>query len=206
MEAASENTGKRKRGRPPILRKDWVGVHPRDGETERGKANDLYAWGAFAHFRDRLEFPKYPERMEEFFWLFGFHPPKPGQRWNENLDGHFRQSVVAELGRIISEWSNGFELALKNARGLCQMDPKPTTKEAMLMLRRWRLGRENKRGNPLELLQRIAKTIDDYCDRYEMNRAWIADDLRLLADWIEEEDAEAERTTPEERQQGEPAA
>jgi hypothetical protein len=60
----------------------------------------------------------------------------------------------------------GADTMIRLAHELCEMDPKPTSQQAVTWLRRWRLDQEDKAGNANDLANVLCKAIDNYLERY----------------------------------------
>jgi len=83
-------------------------------------------------------------------------------KWLYDFNGSMRETVLYELGRIEDdEWIRGW------AKRLCEL--KPTTKEAVAMIRRWRHGKSNSQG-ALALTKMLIGKINDFVHRYPDTR------------------------------------
>lgn len=146
MEAASENPGRRKRGRPkvhPEVVMSYLGaLHP-EVRTERHRSNIAYRFRAIRVLKDD----------PAFTWLCDYAAMARGD------DGAWKPGILAELGRVEDEQD-----MRSLARQLCEL--RPRAKNAVLMIRRWRTGRAP-RGDPINLTSVILKAIDDYRLRHE---------------------------------------
>ncbi len=161
-EAASENTEKRKRGRPKLYigyREDCV--IGSEAKTERGKAEACYAkTAAHALFDHRREYPEVTE------WT-GLYRCEDGKEIVPLGRPQFKTTVLAELGRLIAQYANGKEVALQWSVEILNMKPKPTVKEAMRLLRSWRLGDKRKStGNSEGFAQALLRAAADYLDTH----------------------------------------
>lgn len=149
MENFSKN---RKRGRPPIF--DPVSTELSnaiwdDGpKSRRGLQNYQYMTRALAAMGN--------ERDTKYRWLYS--PEK------------VRFTILYELGRLQDE-----EDIRDFAEQICEMKPK--SKDAVAMIRNWRLGREKTPGNIDTLTQRIIDTLDDYRETHEANLDMVHDAL-----------------------------
>src|ERR1051326_8532599 len=132
-----------------------VGETRRTHRTVQNKHYELRAFGVLGFTGET--FP------EEFRWLCDPEKQKPGRAYCEG----FRRSILAELGRIEDE-----ETLRAAARRMCQLRPK--AREAMVMIRRFRLGGA-KPGDALELANAVIATINDYMRR---RPGLSADDIR----------------------------
>jgi hypothetical protein len=120
-ENVSENTPKRKRGRPPSIDPEMMQLAEQffpDVRTARGRANRVY-----------------------FLQAFGILKNLPGTQWlcstEEEIDAgtsRVKHSILAELGRIADP-----ERFMVAAARLCQL--RPTAREAVAWIRSIRLGR-----------------------------------------------------------------
>ena len=131
-ETVSENSTKRGRGRPVEYRDAETGK-PFDpdmlmifcaGETIRGKQDTLQA--GLAH-----------------------HVLK--EQGRSAAIKQLNKVVLIELGRLIWQYSDGRDWAIKFADALCDTDHGLNAKEAASLVRDWRLNRIA--GDPVELLQ-----------------------------------------------------
>jgi hypothetical protein len=120
-EAASETP---RRGRPPVfsdqLIEFYTGLFP-EIRTRRGIVDLAYGMQALGVLTD----DPHPER---FHWLCDKAAMAAGE------PGASRPSLLTELGRF-----NHDDLIIDYAEQLCALDPKPTTKQAIAMLRQCRL-------------------------------------------------------------------
>lgn len=138
-EAASE---KRKRGRPPIMNKDaaalvdWVAGN--DVKTRRHKLNVYY----------RQRAVKVLVNDPRFTWV------ADEEKMTAGAAGAWKTGILSELGRI-----GNVEDMKAFAQVICELKPK--TKEAILMIRRARLGRENK-PDYSKLVNSLVRALDDY--------------------------------------------
>ena len=143
-ETFSETVSKNPRGRPRLLDATHLALaeFATDAKTLRHKQNVHYRACAFAVLM----------HDERFLWLCD---PKAMQ---ESRPHSFRPTILAELGRISNE-DDLKAIALR----ICEVKPK--TKEAVVMIRRWRLNRSGK-GDALKLANEVIATINDYLARY----------------------------------------
>jgi hypothetical protein len=182
-EAASENQDrpKRKRGRPPV----WtpagreMGKDSSRARTARGQSNHLYAIMAQNQIKALCD--QAPDEQacraawERMSWLANQTTWILSQPRLSPLtavlarDMKVRLSVLTELGRIYFDL--GEEAFRRALDSVLDMQPKPTTKAAVAMLRRWRLeclGKpdEDCAGDADELSIAIQKAIEGYLERY----------------------------------------
>jgi hypothetical protein len=158
-EAASENAVKRRRGRPKLFdefTRTWT--PGTEAKTERGKMEALYARSAARILFDHRH--EHPE-LTEWTGLYQCENGKECIDW-----GSLKITVLAELGRLIEKYQNGEEVAVRWSVQILNMAPKPSVKQAMLMLRAWRLGQERKAGATDALTCKILASIDSYTDSH----------------------------------------
>jgi len=157
-EAASDIPVKRKRGRPKLEIGYREGsVIGSEAKTERGKLEALYARSAaYVLFNHRHEHPE----LTELTGLYKCEDGKEIVNW-----GSSKTTVLAELGRLIEGYKNGEEVAVEWSVKILNMEPKPTVKQAMRLLRAWRLG-HNKTGSTDALTERFLDAAADYVDSY----------------------------------------
>jgi hypothetical protein len=116
MENISE---KRPRGRPrKATRAEWASTIDVHGKSYRRKANYIYEIRAIGRISDDPRFE----------WLCSDGPTIMAGK------GHMRRTILSELGRI-EDAEEREQLALY----LCELQP--TTREAIAILRRYRIGR-----------------------------------------------------------------
>jgi hypothetical protein len=144
-------------------------------KTLRGCQNSEYAWRARQALKDmRAEFPAIEGWCGDEFWL-----------WRGVGVKHV--TVMAELGRIVMTFRDGARLAAQLATQIAAMEPRPVDKEAVAMLRRWRLRnlgkpKEERAGDVEGLTVAIGKAIDDYLGRNPATpRAHVLEALEWLA-------------------------
>jgi hypothetical protein len=166
-----------KLGRPRSLSPEWEEAIRRyfpDIQSQHGRQNQrawIRAIGVLEH--------------RAFRWL--------GDREAVNRgDGHFRRSIMQELGRIDNDD------AMKSvARQICKL--KPRAREAVAMIRRWRLGERRKAGNVLALTDELVGVVNDYLNRHpEMTTRQLrtaAENLAYLIDPDYEPDEPTERNS-----------
>jgi hypothetical protein len=143
-EAASENTPvKKKRGRPWVYDHHRIRDHlrARFPEVQSTRHHDNLVWRqrAIAFLKDDLEFQ----------WLCDFKAiaAGAGRRF-------WKPGILVELWRI-----QDIEDMKRVARII--VAKKPKTKEAVAMIRQWRLG-EKSEGDALTLMSALAKCLDSY--------------------------------------------
>jgi hypothetical protein len=138
-EAASE---KRKRGRPPVilpgLSEQVVSMFAPDVKTRRAKLDAYYRIHALAVLKD----------VPEATWLCDMEAMKAGKSKS------WKPAILTELGRI-----EDVEALRHMAKLVC--DAKPSTKEAVAWLRRWRTGKSAPTSEK-DLFRTLARTFDDY--------------------------------------------
>ena len=117
MEAASENNGKRKRGRPPFITAELLAARAIYAEvTPRHQNNIAYRLRALNLLKDD----------PEFSWIADGPGMTAGKR------NSWKPGILAELGRI-----GDVEAVRIIAREICEK--KPLTKDAERAIRQWRL-------------------------------------------------------------------
>jgi hypothetical protein len=181
-EAASENTQKRLRGRPTL---DFYSSAARDfsigseAKTDRGKMEGLYAsTAARVIFDHRHEHPE----LTEWTGLYRCEDGKEIIAW-----GSIKVTVLAELGRLICNYKNGEEVAVKWSVQILNMKPKPSVKRAMKMIRAWRLGKYSD-GSTDGLATKITASIDSYLDSHpNTTEEQIEEALNLAMSWYIED-------------------
>lgn len=151
MEAASENHPKRRRGRPPKPTVNSAGVHPdcahywkdqpkqlvplcdSQATTLRGCQNAEYALRASVFlFELKDEFP-------DVLKLIGIAIENGKQVANPIMVKR-NLGILAELGRVCVDLpDDGPGIAAEFVEHLLKQDPRPTSKETALRIRRWRL-------------------------------------------------------------------
>jgi len=161
-EAASE---KRKRGRPPVFDPGYraaIGSLFNEVKTHRGKTDCLYRQRAFNLL----------EKDGRFAWV------ADGAKARAGSPDAWKPSILVELGRI----PNDEDLKAVALR-ICELNPK--TKEAVAMIRRFRLGREPE-GNYLKLFAALESALNAYLSAHPSTPAdWPIKALRDLAACIE---------------------
>jgi len=165
-ETVSENTGKRKRGRPPSMDKATEAkidlLFPRI-TTRRGKQNIDYQMYAEGVLKDD----------PRFFWVVG------------NKEMKWKPTLLTELGRCI------FDETIKIvALRICELKPK--TKDAVAMIRSWRTGKSPK-WNVFDLGNHIINAINEY-KRHHPGMPWseVEDVLWVVRGHIQAEQEETE--------------
>lgn len=150
MENFSET---KKGGRPPLIRSPELRqivstACSGPNVSERTRQNKYYQIQAMRVLGLHLDEGK----PQPYPWLWGEpNVPRPG-------DHRVRWTLLAELGRIEDE-----ETLREVAARLCEL--KPTTGDALVMLRRFRRGGV-KVGDALELANKIIATINDYTNSH----------------------------------------
>jgi hypothetical protein len=155
---------KRKRGRPRLLHHALHEVFAQGQQyaSERTIQNTSY------HIR-----------------AFGLLQDEPWAKWlvgdvsQEGKPGQVRKTILAELGRL------GDDEALRAvARHICER--KPTTKDAVAMIRHYRLGRQP-RGAVDDLTNRLITLIVEYIDSHAgVDAAMIREALTYAGPVVEE--------------------
>jgi hypothetical protein len=87
---------------------------------------------------------------EEFAWL---------GMMSEHSEPPWRTTILAELGRI--DDNSAF---ISIARQLCRLKPK--TRDAVMMVRRWRVGDKAKPGSADTLTDEMSRLVDNYRRRH----------------------------------------
>jgi hypothetical protein len=131
------------------------------GRTVRGRQNGAYAdVAAVALHALRREFPAVVE-------LTGDEPSAGRGRAREIDRDLCRKNlgVLAELGRIVATFEDGDRHAARLAVEILAMWPRPNSKTAVAILRRWRLehlGKPEAAGDAKGLALAISRAIDGY--------------------------------------------
>jgi hypothetical protein len=163
MENFSE---KRKRGRPrlSIASEKACAVSGLEigCQTRRGKQNYWYAMDCIHALRDD----------PQFHWL-----------WNAELAAKGQMklpfSILAALGRLQDP-----ELIRAMALQICQMDPKPKARDAIVSIRRVRISKDRPPSTD-KLSDAIITVVDDYWFRHpDATPALILDALQTVADLV----------------------
>ena len=162
-EAASEKV---KRGRPPVFgptSRAFIGDLFPDVKTYRGQSDLLYRQRAFNLL----------SKDGRFAWI------ADGVKAEAGSPGAWRPSILVELGRIPKS-----ETMKAVAMRVCELKPK--TKDAVAMIRRFRLGREPK-GDYLQLLTQLEAALNTYLTAHPSAPTdWPVNALRDLAEFIEQ--------------------
>jgi hypothetical protein len=181
-EAASDIPVKRKRGRPPIFERGWSQWDAGSkATTKRGQLEALYARRAsYVLFEHRH---KHPELIE----LTGLRKHDDGKEYVD-IQSKRNLTVLAELGRLIVRYKNGEEVAVEWAVEILNQQPKPTTKQAVQMLRRARLTQvpEPDAGT---LARKILDAVESYADSHPaINNSQIIEALEVAIGCYYEDD------------------
>lgn len=141
METVSEN----RRGRPRVMPPETEAAYASlglfaDVHSERSKLNIYYRTRTLSILDGA-----------EFSWLFDRKACQRGE-------GKWKPTILSELGRIEDE-----EDMKAVARQICELKPK--TKEAVTMIRRFRLGRDPE-PDAVGLANEIIHLVNDYLQRY----------------------------------------
>ena len=176
-ETVSENSTKRGRGRPVKLTNVETGK-PYDfvqevacypgSTTRRDQQNKAYMTQAILLFAKPDAEGVVHYDTSKYRWLLGknddgllpipTHDPEhramiemiePG--FLKRIERQPRQSVLVELGRLVMDFRDGRDWAIKWADALCETDHGLTTKETASLIRDWRLGKIA--GDPGDLLR-----------------------------------------------------
>jgi hypothetical protein len=160
-EAASENIEKRKRGRPKLYAESREWNIGSEAKTERGKIEACYAKiAAYALFDHRHEHPELTE------WT-GLYRCDDGKEIIALSSPQFKTTVLAELGRLIERYGNGEEVAVQWSVEILNMKPKLSVKQAMRLLRSWRLDDKRKStGNSEGFAKALLQAAADYLDTH----------------------------------------
>lgn len=166
--AISESASKkRKRGRPkvmsPEMQKLTDFLSP-DVRTQRGKQN--------VYYRNLASSILYEDKR--FSWL------ADGDKMEAGIIGSWKPGILSELGRII-DLDDMKAVALR----LCELKPK--TKEAIAMIRGFRLGRTTK-PDYMKLLIHLENSYNAYVRLHPDTPAeWCARAFRDLADMYQDD-------------------
>ena len=162
---------KKKRGRPKIV-PDWetdLVKNMHDGDTVRSDQNNYYLLEAM----NALDFDP------EFAWLLPAHAEIKAGR------ATIRKTIMYELGRL-----QDAEVIRAVASRVCELKQK--SKDAVAMIRRFRLGRGAK-PDFIDLYMHIVNALDDYLIGHPSTPPEMqARALRELADSIEEHELQKE--------------
>jgi hypothetical protein len=107
-------------------------------------------------FKHRHEHPE----LMEWTGLYRCEDGREAVDWDS-----IKITVLAELGRLIWKYSNGEEVAVKWSVDVLNMKPKPSVKEAMRIIRGWRLNKYPD-GSADALAREIYKTVDSYIESH----------------------------------------
>ena len=171
-EAASENKPvKRKRGRPPVYDHDRIRDHLRaafpEVQSTRHRDNLVWRQRAIGFLKDDAEFK----------WICDFKAMAAGvgrKSW--------KPGILVELGRI-----QDIEEMKQLARII--VAKKPKTKEAVAMIRQWRLG-EKPEGDAHSLLSVLAKRLDSYVSTHVVTEREIVFAIENLLSIVRESQGE----------------
>ena len=156
----SENVSEKpKRGRPPAfppeLEAGYDGLALFDGiHSRRGRVNVYY----------RMQALRALKGIPGVEWVYDEARARAGE------PGAWRQTILIELGRIRDP-----DAIRKVARQLCEL--KPTTREAVAMVRRWRLDQPLSAGDADQLQEHLRNALNDYITRHPampLAEAWRA--------------------------------
>jgi hypothetical protein len=181
-EAASDIPVKRKRGRPPIFEYGWSQWDAGSkATTKRGQLEALYARRAsYVLFEHRH---KHPELIE----LTGLRKHDDGKEFID-IQSKRNLTVLAELGRLIERYKNGEEVAVEWAVEILNQQPKPTTKQAVQMLRRARLTQAPE-PDAETLARKILDAVESYADSHPaINNSQIIEALEVAIGCYYEDD------------------
>jgi len=169
-EAASE---KRRRGRPRLTNAaldDILKFIGPDIQTRRGLLNVFYRQLAL----DVLQLDP------RFAWV------ADGTKMKAGVRGAWKPGILTELGRI-----RDADTMRAVAFRICELRPK--TKEAVAIIRRFRLGRES-RGNYLALWTCLARALDGYVDAHPSTSVeWKVKALQDLAACVQDNEGPSNR-------------
>jgi hypothetical protein len=143
MENISENTS-RKRGRPPTIpeRERRMVTETERNRSARHRNNAVYSTRVVVWAADDPRFE----------WLCSDGPTiMQGQ-------GHMRRTILAELGRIEDAED-------REAMALYLCEHQPTTRQAVAMIRQFRLGTQPP-GSTAQLTAVLRRTINTYLDEH----------------------------------------
>jgi hypothetical protein len=144
-----ENISETKRGRPAVVSAELEATFTALGlftncHTRRSKVNVFYRQRALSVLRDG-----------DFKWLFD----EVAIMAETGGDKHWRPVILTELGRIEDE-----DAMQRIAAELCETKPK--TRDAVLMVRRWRTGSDDAAGDPLKLANEVIASVNDFMKRF----------------------------------------
>ena len=180
-ETVSENPPekpKRSRGRPRLIKRAGLDMVDRlyaNVGSERGRNGKFYmmiALNTLVGLEDHDERARYYWLAPDGAILALMPGLSEGYRANTKRIGNpkdvpgaaLRETLLTELGRVMVAYDK--DTMLRLAQQLCEMEPKPTTREAVAMVRRWRLGEPDEPEPPgvagLKLIDALAKFLDDY--------------------------------------------
>lgn len=135
-----------KKGRPSRFSKEERTIHEwtkPEVKTARGKLNLGYRISAIRIIMDA--------KNPKLNWLYDEKAAKAGS-------GEMQQTILTELGKLESDPN----ALLAIAKRLCELKPK--TREAVAIIRRFRLG--EREPNCLQLTNEIIHTLNDYRKRF----------------------------------------
>jgi hypothetical protein len=90
-----------------------------------------------------------------------------------------RETLLTELGRVMVACDK--ETMLRCARQLCEMEPKPSTREAVAMVRRWRLGEAEKPKPPGLVAYELAQAVGKFVEQYAHTHSGVTDAVLMDA-------------------------
>ncbi len=170
----SDNQLKPQRGRPravePAIEALYEQLGLYDGKySRRARVNVHYKRRALAC----LVFNR--SDAESFKWI-----ADSTEKARQGKIKPWRETILSELGRIENE-SDMRAIALQ----LCELKPK--TKDAVDMIRRWRLRDKSKLGDVGTLTNELARCVDDYRRRYpDIQLAQVKDALNNIYCFVED--------------------
>ena len=174
----TESNGKRKRGRPRRFSQEVdmrIAMFYPDVKTRRGLLNCHYRTFATSVFTRAWE-----SGDRRFEWIC--HPKKmeAGER------NSWRPGILEQLGRIA--WERSPDVAIQWAADL---EPNMKTKDAVALLRQWRVGRSA--GDRRDLAKKIIHTVAEYGLGHDgVDLEFVLDAFDIASDALKEADSENE--------------
>jgi hypothetical protein len=169
MNTISEAASKKSRGRPKTIPKEQRGIISwvSDGQTERCKQDKFF----LVHSMGVLQNDK------RFSWLCDEEEMQKG------TGKGWKPSILSELGRYFFSVHLDEEKLKDIALEICEAKPK--TKDAVAMLRRYRLGRGPGHDHS-KLWNHICEAVNGYARQHaEVDSRDIAEVLRGIADQMD---------------------
>ena len=147
----SEEFSEKKRGRPKVLsekiEETLRGIGCYQQRTRRGRLNEHYFFECLSLFRGS-DGGFDSERAKRWNWLhYNTYGKGSGERW--------RRTIMAEIGRLRDR-----ELMTQAADLICEL--KPSAREAVNMIRRWRVNGRSKPANCFDLGKALCRAFIEY--------------------------------------------